>query len=144
MVAMSPIISDEAVNVLLLSVVLLAGVAVQIRYFPWRAGFFANVIDAATSLCFITVVIGAGLLLDIPSVETTERAALLLMLLIAVLAVCGWICGVMDNLLSTRLKPYVRWLGLGRSLRLGGVGGALRRLAFGTLRRLARGHDQGL
>ena len=99
LVAMTPIISDEAVNVLLLSVVLLVGVAVQIRYFPWRAGFFANVIDAVTSLCFITVVIGAGLLLDIPSGEAAERAALILMTSILVLAVCGWICGVMDNLL---------------------------------------------
>ena len=103
-VAMTPVIDDEAANVLLLSVVLLAGVAVQIRYFPWRAGFFANVVDAVTTLCFITVVIGAGLLLDIPSVETTERSALILMLAMAVLVVCGWICGVVDNLLSTRLK----------------------------------------
>ena len=101
---MTPIVSDEAANVLLLSIVLLVGVAVQIRYFPWRAGFFANVIDAVTTLCFITVVIGAGLLLDIPSVETTERVALILMISIAVLVVCGWICGVVDNLLATRLK----------------------------------------
>ena len=75
LVAMTPVIRDEAVNVLLLSAVLLVGVAVQIRYFPWRAGFFANVVDAATTLCFITVVIGACTLLGLgnPGRISVER-----------------------------------------------------------------------
>ena len=28
----------------------------------------------------------------------------------AILVLCGWICGVMDNLLSTRLKPFITFV----------------------------------